>query len=143
MDQNSHPNKRKAEYYHNLITKKGKNQYSIFETIADKILETLDMNVLDFDESRQKEIFINQIRCNNTILRLKRPLKLYIEKFEGGFSIFQKEISLLIFGQTFQQTLKKFQERFFAGYKNNSSLKVNSKTETELEEFYTSLVEKT
>jgi len=130
----------KIKYYKDLLNRKDKEKRSIFEAIADKLLVTLEMNVLDFDNNPKKEVFINRIRYNENVLLFKRSLKLDIEKFEGGFSIYQKEFSILVSSESFQKALIQFQEIFFSKYKFYSSLIGKTTEEIYLIELYTSLV---
>ncbi len=116
MGNSNQINKDNTDYYQNLLNTSSKTQAPIFEAIADKLIWTLDVNVLDFSKSAKKEVLINQVRSKQNLLYLRKPIKLKIEKFEGGFSIFQEDLSVLVYAQTFRRTLKKFQETFYHLY---------------------------
>ena len=135
-------NNNKVEYYKDLFSRKDKESKLIYEAIAEKLLGTLEMNVLDFGNNPKKEVYINRVRYINNILLFRIPLRLNIEKFDGGFSIYQREFSILVFSESFKDTLIKFQEIFFTKYRTYSKMKGKNDEEKYFIELFKSLVKK-
>ena len=137
-----HKYNNKIDYYKDLFNRKDNENHSIYEAIADKLLGSLEMNVIDFTNNPKKEVLINRIRYNNNVLLFRIPLMLNIEKFDGGFSIYQKEFAILVFSELFKQALIKFQKVFFKKYKLYSSMFGKSDEEKYYIELFKSLVKK-
>jgi len=140
VNNNSHLSKEKLEYYRNLYNSQ-KEDKVLLETLADKLIGTLNMNILDFKIHKKQDVFVNRIRYKETILHLKKPLKLLIEKYSDGFSIIQEEINLTTYDKNFRQALKGFQEKFYLMYENYRAAKVDSMEMAHLKQFFCSFVD--
>ncbi len=142
MDHPSRIKKDPVHYYKNLLDSEKEDGSSIFGEIADKLLESLDVEVLDFENSPHKEVSIGQVRHLKTILTLAKPLTIAIEKLSDGFIIYQKELTLSVYSKTFQEAIKKFQEHFIRRYYYYSRLDVKSQKDIHLKRLFTALVNK-
>ncbi len=137
MKDSRHVNK--VEYYNKLLSNSEKNEI-IIETIADKIAKSMGMQLIDFSKNKTKVIYINRVRNEKDILMLNKPIKIYIKKFIGGFSVSQKNISLVIFAPNFREALTKFQKTFFDDYQKYLLLDPINGEDVAFKKFYSSLM---
>ncbi|GMT48771.1 MAG: hypothetical protein IEMM0008_0310 [bacterium] len=140
MDHPSHIKKDLVDYYQNLLDPEKEDDSSVFGEIADKLLESMDVQVLDFENSAHKEVSIGQVRHLKTILILAKPLTIHIEKLSDGFIIYQKELTLSVYSKTFQESIKKFQKHFIRRYHYYCRLNVKSQKDIHLKSLFTALV---
>ncbi len=123
MDNNSSINRGTSEYYNKLLN--SNDHKVIFDALADKILATMDVEVLDFSQNPIQRVSINQIRYENNILKLKKPLPLIIRKKLGYFTIYQEDFFIFSKADTFKRALSRFQEDFFTKYKIYNNMDSN------------------
>ncbi len=140
MDHPSRIKKDQINYYKNLLNPETEDHSSMFGEIADKLLESLDINVLDFKNSSHKEVSIGQVRHLKTLLTLVKPLTIHIEKLSDGFIIYQKELTLSVYSKTFQEAIKKFQEHFIRRYYYYCRLDAKYQKDIHLKSLFTALV---
>ncbi len=140
MDHPSHIKKDQVDNYQNLLSQEKEDESSIFGEIADKLLESMDVKVLDFENSSHKEVSIGQVRHLKTILILTKPLAIHIEKLSDGFIIYQKELTLSVYSKTFQEAIKKFQKHFIRRYYYYCRLNVKSQKDIHLKSLFATLV---
>lgn len=96
-----------------------KNKADIMETLAEKLLNVLDLEVLDFEKSPVKSLRINQVRSENNLLKFKKPLEITITKDIDTFNVSQTDLSIEVFDFSFRMAMKKFQEEVFKQYQEN------------------------
>lgn len=141
MDQSNQLSQSKIDYYRNLLDSEESKKNLIFDIIADKLMGSMDIQVLDFSIENTKEVLINQIRSKSAILYLKKPINIIIEKkLEGGFVIVQNDLLLRIESKSFREAIRKFQDSFYVNYyKYLTNLTSNDKI---VKELYLSIVNK-
>ncbi|MDH5682157.1 MAG: hypothetical protein OEZ36_11255 [Spirochaetota bacterium] len=119
MDHNSHLRKDKVDYYRNLFNQDQSEQNGIIEAIADKLLDSMDVKVFDFSENPRQSALIHQIRSKNKVLRFKKPLSVEMEKSNNIFLISQKDFAIEAKGESFQMTLREFQDELYQSYQRH------------------------
>lgn len=119
MDQNSHLKRDKVEYYRKLFNQDKDEQNGIIEALADKLLDSMDVKVFDFSETPKQKVFIHQIRSKNKVLRFKKPVEVHLEKSENLFLIYQRDFEIEAHGESFQKTLREFQDELYRSYQNH------------------------
>lgn len=94
---------------------------NIMDALAEKLLDVLDLEVLDFHNDPVKTVHINQIRSQKQLLKFKKPLQITIKKEYDTFNVSQHEISIEVLDLSFRMAMKKFQEELYYQYKNTKS----------------------
>ena len=103
-------------YYKKLFEQSHYEKESILEGLAEKLIDELNIEVIDFKGKEKKEFYINQVRYKKDVLFLKNPLKLIVTKKKEGFEIEQEELKVEVSGKTFKEGLQNIQEKIYQFY---------------------------